>query len=298
MFKDIRLLVDDKKINYEVLTTDKKITINVNDLEKDKILKIYYDENIYDIKFKSSTSFSYGLPGEIFVNISKKTLSFSIILKSNFFFFFVYKYINRLIDKKMLVNEIELFNDSISKKKINNDLDNLLISIDNNDKDLGELIVEMEDEFHRIFKLLVNNETYLSLALNMSIHELMLLITSFISVPSVPNVDQETFNELVMDAVKSDYALENVWRLAMNYDGKGYNYDLIDYFFVHSKDVGYLGEYITGVIQVNQENVFHKVIETKDTGYIKKILDYDMLMNRIEKKYKTYLKTNYKKLLK
>ena len=41
----------------------------------------------------------------------------------------------------------------------------------------------------------------------------------------------------------------------MTYDEYGFNYDIIDKFFINSKNVYYLSEYINGALQVNQEKI-------------------------------------------
>lgn len=78
----------------------------------------------------------------------------------------------------------------------------------------------------------------------MSDLELMLLITFYIYLPNVPKINQECFNDLINVAKFYDHNLGNIWRLGMNYECKGYDYNLLDEFFVNSKDIWYLGEYI------------------------------------------------------
>ena len=101
----------------------------------------------------------------------------------------------------------------------------------------------------------------------MNNQDLMLLITYYIFAPIVPNTDQQTFNDLVNSAIQYDYPLEKVWRLAMNYDSRGYNYDLIDEFFVNSKDSYYLAEYISGVIQVNKGKIVNENIRNTSRSF-------------------------------
>ena len=108
---------------------------------------------------------------------------------------------------------------------------------------------------------------------NMSVHELMLFITENIVMEEVPKIDQSLFDELVWDAINSEYALENVWRLAMCYDEYGFNYDIIDRYFVDSGDAYYLSEYISGVIQVNQEKMVKMLIDKKDRACINDFLN-------------------------
>lgn len=106
----------------------------------------------------------------------------------------------------------------------------------------------------------------------------------------IPKIEQETFNDLVNSAIKYDHSLENVWRLGMNYDCKNYNYDLLDKFFVNSKDSWYLAEYISGINQVNQEKIVNMVIQTKDKEFIKKLLSDNFIQSTLEEKYKEDLK--------
>ena len=291
MFKDIRLSIDGKKIDYEYKINKSKIVINASKLEKGKTLKIIYDDNIYELKFKPKTVFNNGLSGEIIIELNSKTLSFNVGLKNNFYVKTVYKYINMLIDKKTLVDEITMFMNFKSRKSTNELIEKLLIDIDNGDKDLGELIVDYADEYMRIRELLVKDKVYLGFAKKMSAKELMLLITSFISVPCTPQIDQELFNALVIEAEKSDNSLENVWRLAMNYDKKGYNYDLLDSFFINSRSLWYLGEYISGVMQIDKDSLVNKIVETEDIEFIWKIVNDEFIVNHLEDKNKEYLKS-------
>ena len=126
----------------------------------------------------------------------------------------------------------------------------------------------------------------------MSALELMLLITSYIFVPFTPNIDQDGFNDLVNVAKNYDNALENIWRLGMNYDRKGYNFDLLDNFFVDSKNVYYLGEYISLIHQINQEKIVNTIVKTKDKEFIKQILENDIIVDNLDEKYKNILKSN------
>ena len=45
----------------------------------------------------------------------------------------------------------------------------------------------------------------------------------------------------------------------MNYDEKGYNFDLLDNFFVDSKNIFYLGEYISGIKQINKQKIVNTI---------------------------------------
>lgn len=293
MFKDISLYIDNNKVVFEYeIDKDKIIIKTIDELEIGKNLKIFYDENIYEIKLNNNTKFSKGKAGEIFINLDIKKLSFSVILKNNFFVKSVYKYINELINKDILINEIKIFLNSKVGKKYKKDLNILLENIENNDKSLEELIVNNKNEYERIVDLTIHNKTYIDIAKNMSALELMLLITSYIFVPVTPKIDQDGFNDLVNVAKNYDNALENIWRLGMNYDRKGYNFDLLDNFFVDSKNVYYLGEYISSILQINQEKIVNTIVKTKDEGFIKQILENDIIVDNLDEEYKNILESS------
>lgn len=293
MFKDIRLSIENNKIDFEYEIDEDKIIIKtIGKLQIGDILKIFYDENIYDIKLDKNTKFTKGKAGEIFINLDTKKLSFSLTPKKNYFVKSVYKYINKLINKDILINEINVFINSKTGKKYINDLNPLLEAIENKDKDIEDLIINNEDEYERIFNLVIHNKTYIDIAQNMSDLELMLLITSYIFVPYIPKIDQDYFNDLVNVAKDYDHALENIWRLGMNFDGKGYNFDLLDDFFVKSKDIWYLGEYISGIHQINQEKIVNKILGTKDKGFIKQILENELILDNLDKEYTSILESN------
>ncbi len=293
MFKDINLSIDNTKINFEYrIEKDIIIIKTVEELKINSILKIFYDENIYEIQLNKNTKYDLGKAGQIFIHLDNKELSFSVILKNNYFVKTVYKYMNKLINKDILVEEINVFLKSKVGKKYTEDITNLLLSIKNEDKDIETLLLNRTDEYERIFNLLINDKTYIHIAENMSDLELMLLITSYISVPYLPKIDQDFFNDLINVAKTYDNALENIWRLGMNYDGRDYDYELLDDFFVNSKNVWYLGEYISGVCQVDQETIVRKIINTADKDFIKQILKDSFMENFLDQKYKEILEEN------
>ena len=291
MFRDISLSINNHTINCECnIEKDKIIIKTIDKLKPNSIIKIFYDENIYEVQLNKNTKFNLGKPGEIFIHHNNNELTFSIILKNNYFVKSVYKYINKLINKDILIQEITLFLNSKVGKKYNKDINNLLLSIENKDKNIEDLTLDNKNEYERIANLLVNNKTYINIAKDMSDLELMLLITSYIFVPNVPKINQETFNDLVNAAKNYDNALENIWRLGMNFDCKGYDYKLLDDFFVNSKNIWYLGEYISGVNQVKHDIIINKIINTADKDFIKQILEDDFIMYNLDKKSKEILK--------
>lgn len=289
MFKDIKVFNDNETIEYNYKMDDGLLLFSIENGNKKQYdnLKIIYDENIYQINLSNNIKYKNLEAGEILIFLENDTTDFSFKVNINYKFFVktVYKFINKFIDKDTLIQEINIFLKSKIGQKYNNELAKLLDEIENKDVSIEELILEENDEVNRITDLLLNNEIFITLANQMNNQDLMLLITYYIFAPMIPMIDQETFNDLVNSAIQYDYPLEKVWRLAMNYDSRGYNYDLIDEFFVNSKDSYYLAEYISGVIQVNKEKIVNMIIQTKDKEFIKALLKDNFIQNHLEEKH-------------
>ena len=289
MFKDIKVFNDNESIEYTYKIDDGLLLFSIENGNKKQYdnLKIIYDENIYQINLSNNIKYKNLEASEILIFLENNTNDFSFKININYKFFIkaVYKFINKFIDKDTLIKEINIFLKSKIGQKYNNELAKLLDEIENKDVSIEELMLEENDEVNRITNLLLNNEIYITLANQMNNQDLMLLITYYIFAPIVPNTDQQTFNDLVNSAIQYDYPLEKVWRLAMNYDSRGYNYDLIDEFFVNSKDSYYLAEYISGVIQVNKEKIVNMIIQTKDKEFIKALLKDNFIQNHLEEKH-------------
>ena len=289
MFKDIKVFNDNETFEYNYKMDDGLLLFSIENGNKKQYdnLKIIYDENIYQINLSNSIKYKNLNAGEILIFLENDTTDFSFKVNINYKFFVktVYKFINKFIDKDTLIKEINIFLKSKIGQKYNNELVKLLDEIENKYASIEELMLEENDEVNRITNLLLNNEIYITLANQMNNQDLMLLITYYIFAPMIPMIDQETFNDLVNSAIQYDYPLEKVWRLAMNYDSRGYNYDLIDEFFVNSKDSYYLAEYISGVIQVNKEKIVNMIIQTKDKEFIKSLLKDNFIQNHLEEKH-------------
>ena len=85
MFKDISLSIDNNKIDFEYnIEGDKIIIKTIDELKINSNLKIFYDENIYEIKLNKNTKYDLGKSGEIFIHLDNKQFNFSVILKNNF----------------------------------------------------------------------------------------------------------------------------------------------------------------------------------------------------------------------
>lgn len=122
--------------------------------------------------------------------------------------------------------------------------------------------------YEKLYDLLVNNSVYISYCKKMSDLELLEFITQYIFAPVVPNIDQETFNNLVNVGIKEDKR-EALWRLAFNYNGKKKDFSRIENYFIEKRDDYYLTELISAVHEdLNMDKLIEKVINTKDMKFI------------------------------
>ncbi|MBE6147371.1 MAG: hypothetical protein E7168_03430 [Firmicutes bacterium] len=291
MFKDIKTFLDDNRIDYTYDIKDGELICTLPSENNNNKLEIVFDENIYDdITFDKTINFNKINSGKIQIdlkNISTKLITFKLKINYKFFIKTIHKFINNFINIDKLLDELDFFKQSTVGKKYRKQIDLLINEIDKNS--ITDLLSTTENEKDRIDNILLNNELYLFLVDKMTAKDLMLLITAYISSDRQPKIDQETFNNLVKEAISYDHALENVWRLGMNYDERGLNFDLLDEFFVNSKDSWYLSEYISGINQVNQEKIINMVIKTKDKDFIKQLLNDNFIQSHLDDKYKAFL---------
>lgn len=289
MLKDLTILIDDEKVDYfyETINGEVKCTVPVE--KKCSTIELFYDENIFTNV--SGTAFEVINVDKVrfpLDSIKDNTLTFTVEVSYKFFIKTIYKYLNKFIDKNGLLEEINFFKETKIGKQHQKSLLSIIDEIE--EKSLDDLLLAETDEQERIDNLLLHNELYINLSNSMSDRDLMLLITSYISCNVVPKIDQDTFDALVKSAIDYDHALENIWRLGMNYDGHGYNFDLLDRFFVDSRDTWYLSEYISSICQVDQEKIVNLVIETKDHEFIQKLLEDNFIQSHLEEKYQQILK--------
>lgn len=182
--------------------------------------------------------------------------------------------------------ELDIFKNTIVNNEYKDEISLLINEINSN--------LELDNN-KKIEELLINNELFLSLIQLINDKDLMLLITYYISCEKPPEIGQITFNKLIEAAKNYDYSLESVWRLAMNYDSKGYNFNLIDEFFVNSKDAWYLSEYISRIEQINQEKIINMIIANEDKNFIEELLQDNFFQGFVEDKYKNMLKEKLEK---
>ncbi len=122
--------------------------------------------------------------------------------------------------------------------------------------------------YEKLYHLLVNHSVYLDYCKKMNDLELLEFITQYISAPRTPNINQDTFNDLVNAGIKADKR-ESLWRLAFNYYGKKKDFTLIENYFIEKRDDYYLTELISAVQDdLNIDGVIDKVVNTKDKKFI------------------------------
>lgn len=73
--------------------------------------------------------------------------------------------------------------------------------------------------------------------------ELLEFITQYISAPMTPNINQETFDNLVDVGIKEDKR-EALWRLVFSYNGKNKYFTRIENYFIAKIDDYYLTELV------------------------------------------------------
>lgn len=188
---------------------------------------------------------------------------------------------------KQIVANIPIEIDEVEQKRISV-LDNILESLEkavkneSNSKEIQNFAEKQYNElvksktkkrdsgprYEKIYDLLVNNQVYISYCKKMTDLELLEFITQYISAPVTPNIDQETFDDLVKVGIKEDKR-ESLWRLAFNYCGKKKDFTKIEDYFIEKRDSYYLTELIYAVeSDLNIKRLVDKVINTKDKDFI------------------------------
>lgn len=127
--------------------------------------------------------------------------------------------------------------------------------------------------YEQLYELLVNNSVYVNHCKKMSDLELLEFITQYISAPVTPNINQETFEDLVSAGIKKD-----------------------------KRDDYYLTELISAVQEdLNMDELIEKVINTKDTNFIigcgNRAKDIGIFTNEEIKNLKARFKTTIKIIL-
>ncbi len=272
MFEDFRLFIGQEKIDIPFKIQDGKILIKYQAVfleSEEKIRHFYYDENIYEVNGLEKLQVVKNSGGILDILIDKDT-TISLEVKVNYKYFVktVYQFVNEFIKTDVLQSQLEFYSISLHNKKEKEDIQELICHIKKIRESFGK-----ERAWSQIHDLLIENTTYKKYAEKMSALDLLLLITWFIYAPNIPSINQEFFNEMVESGKTYEHALENLWRLAMNYDKKGYDFSLLDQFFLDAKDARYFLEYLSGVDQVNIQEMVDKLLATKDKAFIKSVFE-------------------------
>lgn len=122
--------------------------------------------------------------------------------------------------------------------------------------------------YEELYELLTNNAVFVDRYRKMSDTELLKLITQYIFTPIVPNINQETFDNLVSIGIGKDQR-EALWRLAFNYNRKGMDFARIEKHFIKKRDDDYLMELVSAVgedLDINK--LIEKIINTEDVDFI------------------------------
>lgn len=225
---------------------------------------------------------------------AKKEQDIKLIVKVNYKYFVkaIYKFINELIDVNMLLEELKFFK-TTTENEDRDTLEKLIKTIENIETKNGK-----EKGWALIYDLLINQDIYKNYAKQMTDKDIMLLITNYIYCPNVPKVTQETFNNIVMAAIHYENPLEDCWRIAMNYDLRGYDFSLLDEFFVRERNAWYFSEYVSGVKGVDIKKLIDMAIKTKDSVFIKELINDNFLQSHLDKKYMFKLKEAFISLIK
>ena len=298
MFKDVSISIDSKSISFDYKITKGKIVVTLKKEKESKELRIFYDENVYD-NFKPLDDFELVAESVVVLvsnleNYASDKINIEFEINPKFLVKMVYDYINEKIDKDTLLEGLNIFKKSIVGKNYKTKIDSLIGKLE--EKSIDELLLNSFDkslnsfdEKERMNNILLADELFQEIFENMSCLDMMLLITANIAVNRPFKLTQEQFDELVEEAKKYEYSLENVWRLAMNYDQMDFDYSKIEDFFVDTRDAYYLTEYMSGVFQANKKRIVDKLIKTNDKEFIKKILERDYAFYSEEQNYKKKL---------
>lgn len=164
-------------------------------------------------------------------------------------------------------------------KKEKETIEELLLQIKKIQESYGK-----ERAWGKIKDLLIENEVYVSYAKRMEALDLFLLITWFICASNVPSISQDFFLELVEVGKGYAYSLESLWRLAMNYDSRGYDFTSLSRFFLEAKDAWYFLEYLSGIEQVDNDEMVDALIATGDKSFIQSVYESEFSKSLFEEK--------------
>ena len=271
MFIGINIYVDSRKVDYDYMISNNRLYVSFKINNDSKKLTIHYDDNIYDDINIETGNYEFK-NGYLEIDLTKDKVNFfEFSLSANYKYYvkLVYEYVNGNHKKEDLIKRLQVLYDLNKDEAI---LDRIKV--------LEEMKLDDKFLYYEVDKLtedILMNDYYDKLCEKMDTYDFLNIITDSITSNKPYSIDQDKLNELVDVAKAHDYASENIWRLAMNYDEMGFDYSKIEEYFVSCRDVYYLGEYISGVYQKNLDNIIDLVIKTHDKEYIKKVLENDFI---------------------
>lgn len=292
MFKDFNLFIgkEKKEISYKIQNGKIIVQYEAKFNEgEEKIIHFYYDENIYKVNGleKYNVVKNSGSIIELLLEDDEE-VSLEVEVNYKYFVKSVYQFINEFIKSDLFQSQIEFYIMTLPVKKEKESLEALVEKIKIIRENFG-----YERAWGQIHDLVLENETYKKYAKKMDALDLLLLITWYISASSVPSVSQELFNKMVSVGKTYEHPLETLWRLAMSYDERGYDFSLIDQFFLDAKKPWYFLEYLSGVEQVNSDAMVDKLIATNDKKFIKAVYDEEYAKHFFDEKTLKRLKENF-----
>ena len=102
--------------------------------------------------------------------------------------------------------------------------------------------------------------------------ELLNFITEYLSVQIPLKIDEKKFLELVNVGIKNDER-ESLWRLALNYSGKCFDYSDIMNYYIKQKGYYYITESISAFKEdLDMFDIYNKLFALNDKEFLVKIL--------------------------
>lgn len=174
---------------------------------------------------------------------------------------------NRLATIEKFISDINKILESNLEKDIKEKIEKrkkYFIEEKKKTKDGGKL-------YKKIYIILADNDLINYYWDSMSDYELLEFIAKYISVPMPPQIDQEKFEKIVKAGIEKDER-EWLWRLALNYSKRKFDYSLIEDYYIKIKDDYYLTELICTVPdEIDINKIRKKVMDTNDEIFIAKV---------------------------
>ena len=289
MFIGINILIDSRKVDYNYMISNNRLYVSFKIDSNKKKLTIHYDNNIYD-DFKIETGNYKDKDGYLEIDLTKNNLNFlEFSLKANYKYYvkLVYDQVNHNYKIDELIKRLQSLYDLNKEDEV---LDRIKVL-----KELNENKLDDKFLFYEIDKLiediLINNPYYERLMSKMEDIDVLNIITANLYSNKPYSITQEEFDKLVVAAKTHDYAQENLWRLAMKYDTRGYDYSKIEEYIVETKDIYSLQEYVSAIYQKNMDCLIDLIMKTNDNKYVKEILNNEFIVRDLNKEQKDKLKS-------